>query len=72
MTIHNVVHTWNGHFNKRRWMAIFFNKILFSDEAWYVNKQNCHIWGSENTNVIEENQLHQEKSLFIALFGPKV
>ena len=44
----------------------FSNKIFFSDEAFftlgrYVNKQNCHIWGSENPQVIEERPLHQEK-----------
>ena len=42
------------------------NKIFFSDEAhftlnWYVNKQNYHICGSENAQVIEENPLHPEK-----------
>ena len=52
----------------------FSNKIFFSDEAHfslggYVNKQNCHIWGSENPQIIEERRLHPEKSLFGALFG---
>ena len=35
------------------------NKIFFSDEVHftrggYVNKQNCHICGSESPQVIEE------------------
>ena len=58
---------------------IFANKIYFSDEALftlggYVNKQNCRIWGSENTRVIAERPLHPEKvaSRKSALFGPKV
>ena len=55
----------------------FSNKIFFSYEAHftlsgYVNKQNCPIWGSENPQVIEERVLHPKKSLFGALFGPKV
>ena len=34
----------------------FWQKIIFSDEAhfdlgWYVNKQNCRIWGIENLHV---------------------
>ena len=44
----------------------FWNKIFFSDEAhftlvWYVDEQNCRIWGSENPQVIEERPLHPEK-----------
>ena len=27
----------------------------------YLNKQNFHIWGSENPQVIEERPLHLEK-----------
>ena len=54
----------------------FSNKIFFSDEpnftlGGYVNKQNCCIWGSENPQVIEQDPLHQKKSLVGALFGPK-
>ena len=42
------------------------NKIFFSDQAYftlggYVNKQNIHIWGFENHQVIEEKPLHAEK-----------
>ena len=42
------------------------NKIFFNDEAHftiggYVIKQNCHIWGSENPQAIEESPLHSEK-----------
>ena len=55
----------------------FSNKIFFSDETHftlggYVNKQNCLIWGSEYPQAIEERPVHPEKSLFGALFGPKV
>ena len=44
----------------------FSNKIFFSDEAYftldgYVKKQNCHIWGAENYQIIEERPLHPEK-----------
>ena len=27
----------------------------------YVNKQNCRIWGPENSQIIEERPLHPEK-----------
>ena len=42
------------------------NKIFFSDEAYftlggYVNKQNCRIWSSKNSQVIEERSLHPAK-----------
>ena len=41
----------------------FSNKIFFSDEALdeYASKQNCRIWYSEKTQVIEEKPLHPEK-----------
>ena len=39
----------------------------------YVNKQNCRIWGSVNTQVIEKRpKLHPKKLLFAAFFVPKV
>ena len=46
----------------------FSNKIFFSNKAHltlggYVNKQNCIIWGSENSQVIEEWLLHPENVL---------
>ena len=46
--------------------ANFAKKIIFSDEAHFdlggrVNKQNCHIWGTENQN----------ESLFGADFVPE-
>ena len=38
-------------------------KIIFSDEArfdlgWYVNKQNCRIWGTENPHAYIEKSMH--------------
>jgi len=44
----------------------FYRKIIFSDEAHfhlggYVNKQNCHIWGSENPHVVMEKPMHPQR-----------
>ena len=44
----------------------FSIKIFISDEAHctlggYVNKQSCRIWGSENSQVIEERPLQPKK-----------
>ena len=55
----------------------FSNKIFFSDEihfilAGYVNKQNCRIWCSENSQAIEEKPLHPENVTVCSLFGQKV
>ena len=56
----------------------FSNKICFSDEAHftlggYVNKQNCHVWGSENPQVIEKMPLHLEKvTVWCALWSEGV
>ncbi|MGC8825361.1 MAG: hypothetical protein ACP5PZ_12360, partial [Bacteroidales bacterium] len=41
----------------------FAKKIIFSNEAHfhiggYVNKQNCHIWGSENPHEVLEKPMH--------------
>ena len=41
-------------------------KIIFSDEAHfdlsrYVNKQNCRIWGTENTHAYIEKQTHPKR-----------
>ena len=38
-------------------------KIIFSDEThfdlgWYVNKQNCRIWGTENPHAYIEKPTH--------------
>ena len=49
-------------------------KIIFSDETYfdiggYVNKQNCHICGTENPHAYIENT--QNESLFSADFGPE-
>ena len=43
----------------------FSNKIFCHEAHFtrgeYVNKQNCHVWDSENSQVIEERPLHPEK-----------
>ena len=60
-----------------RWTAIFQTKFF---QRWstfhilgYVNKQNCHIWGSENPQVIEERPLHPEKiTVWYALWSEDV
>ena len=49
-------------------------KIIFSDEAHfdlggYVNKQNCSIWGTENSHAYIAMQCNQNESLFGADFG---
>ena len=47
-----------------RWTVIFrtkFSSAMKHFTLGYVNKQNCRIWGSKNTQVIDESQLHSEK-----------
>ena len=41
----------------------FANSIIFSDEAhfdlgWYINKQNCRIWDTENPHAYTEKPTH--------------
>ena len=48
--------------------ADFVNKIIFSDEAHfdlggYVNKQNCRIWGTENSHACIEKPTHPKRVL---------
>ena len=33
---------------------------LFGEKVNKVNKQNCHIWGSENPNIIIEKPMHPQ------------
>ena len=45
--------------------AGFSNKIILSDEAHFhldgfVNRQNCCVWGSENSRAINEKQMHSQ------------
>ena len=45
----------------------FSKKIIFSDEEhfqldWYVNTQNCRIWGAEIPRVIHEKPLHAQQA----------
>ena len=49
------------------WTAIFRTKF-----SSYVNKQNCRIGCSENSQVIEEKEENQKKSMFDERFSPKV
>ena len=43
----------------------FYRKIIFSEAHFhlggYVNKQNCHIWGSEHPHVIMEKPMHPQR-----------
>ncbi|XP_054015352.1 uncharacterized protein LOC128896174, partial [Hylaeus anthracinus] len=46
--------------------ALFSRNIIFSDEAHFtldghVNKQNCRIWGDENSRAIKKKSLHSKK-----------
>ena len=59
--------------NHQKVDASFSSEIILSDEAHFhidgfVNRQNCHVWGSENSCVICEKQTHKG-SLFGADFG---
>ena len=49
-------------------------KIIFSDEAHfdlggYVDKQNCHIWGTEHPHAYIEKPTQPNESLFGSDFG---
>lgn len=44
----------------------FSKKIILSDEEHFhldgfVNRQNCHIWGSENPHEIVEKKMHPQR-----------
>ena len=46
--------------------AVFGKKFIFSDEAHfdlggYVNKQNCRIWGTENSHAYIEKPTHPKR-----------
>ena len=51
-------------------MSILEIKIIFSDDnlGGYVNKQNCRIWGTENSHAFIERRT-QNESLFSTDFG---
>ena len=47
-------------------MPILAKKIIFSDEAHfelsgYINKQNYHIWGTENPHAYIEKLTHPKR-----------
>ena len=47
-------------------MPILAKKFIFSDEAHfdlggYINKQNCHIWGTENPHSYIEKPTHPKR-----------
>ena len=51
--------TEDGNFGKKK-------KMMLSDEAHfdlggYVNKQNCHIWGTENPHAYIEKATHPKQ-----------
>lgn len=60
----------------------FWKQILMTDEAHFtlsggVNKQNCHIWGTENPYEIHETPVHGQKKVTVwvgvsakTIFGP--
>ena len=59
--------------NHQKVDASFSSEIILSDETHFhidgfVNRQNCHVWGSKNPCVISEKQTHKG-SLFGADFG---
>lgn len=57
---------------------LFYQKILFSDEAhfWldgYVNKQNSRIWSESNPREIKESSLHPQKlTVWCGLFAGRI
>ena len=56
--------------NHQKVNAGFSSKIILSDEAHFhfdgfVNRQNCHVWGSENPHVISEKQIHPQRAVRI-------
>ena len=51
-------------------------KIIFSDEAHfniggYINKQNCHIWGTENPHAYIEKPTHPKRVTVWCGFGSR-
>ena len=56
-------------------MPILAKKIIFSDEAHfdlggYVNKQNCRIWGTENSHAYIEKPTHPKRVTVWCGFWP--
>ena len=57
-------------------MPILQKKIIFSDETnfdlgWYVTKQSCHIWGTENPHAYIEKPQHPKRVTVGVDFGPE-
>ena len=55
---------------------VAIKKIIFSDEAHfdlggYVNKQNCRIWGTENSHAHIEKPTHPKRVTVWCGFGSK-
>ena len=50
----------------------FSNKIFYSNEAHFIINKIVVFGGSENPQVFKERLLYAKKSLFGALFDPKV
>lgn len=56
----------NRLWNYNKWMLIFSNKIILSDEAHFhlddlFNRKNCRIWSSESLRVLVEKQMHPQR-----------
>ncbi|XP_055318908.1 uncharacterized protein LOC129576887 isoform X2 [Sitodiplosis mosellana] len=49
----------------------FGSKIIFSDEAHCVNKQNCRIWDAENPRHIQEVEMKPLKCTVWCAFWPR-
>ena len=69
MVVYTLEQRWEVGLRSTYRRCRFWEKIIFSDEAHfylsgYVNKQNCHIWGTENPKRL------QNESLFGVDFGP--
>ena len=45
----------------RFWQKIIFSDGAHSDLGWYVNKQNCRIWGTENPHAYIEKLTHPKQ-----------
>ena len=46
----------------------FIHKLIMPDEAhFHFNKQNCRIWGLENSRTVHQRELHPLKCMDLTL-----